>query len=54
MARIGMLLYIALMVAVIAGVDITYLEHEFWRRLLANICIVIFFAAIYFTFIRRD
>ena len=55
-AEIGrpvVVLYLALIVAVIVGVDVAFLRNRFWLRLAANIAIVLVFAAVYFMFLRR-
>ena len=44
-------LYVMAMVAVIVGVDIGFFRHRFWERLMANIGIVLVFAAFYFRFL---
>ena len=50
---IAVALYVAAMVAIIVGVDIAFFRHRFWERLLANIGIVLLFAAFYFRFFRH-
>ena len=47
------LLALALVVTVVA-VDVVLLRHRFWERLIANIGIVLVFAAFYFRFLKRD
>jgi hypothetical protein len=47
-------LYVAAMVAVIVGVDIAFFRNRFWERLMANIGIVLVFAAFYFRFLGRS
>jgi type IV secretory pathway VirB2 component (pilin) len=46
-------LYVAVMVAVIVGVDVAFFRNQFWGRLLVNIGIVLVFAAFYFRFFRQ-
>jgi uncharacterized membrane protein len=46
-------LYVIAMVAVIVAVDFAFFRHRFWERLLANIGIVLLFAAFYLRFLRR-
>lgn len=41
------------MVAVIVSVDVLFLRHQFWLRLVVNIAIVAAFLAIYYSFLRR-
>jgi hypothetical protein len=53
MARhVTIALYIMAMVAVIVGVDIAFFRNRFWERLMANVGIVMVFAAFYFRFFR--
>jgi len=47
------LLVLALVVIVVA-VDVLFFRHRFWERLIANIGIVLVFAAFYFRFLKRD
>ncbi len=43
-------LYVAAMVAVIVGVDVLFFKNQFWPRLIANVGIVLVFAAFYLRF----
>jgi hypothetical protein len=45
-------LYAVLMVAVIVGVDVAFFRGRLWERLMANIGIVLVFAAFYLRFLR--
>jgi hypothetical protein len=47
-------LYAVAMVAVVVGVDLLFFRHQFWERLVANIGIVLMFAAFYFRFLKRS
>jgi hypothetical protein len=47
-------LYVAMMVAVIVGVDVLLFRNHFWGRLLVNIGIVLVFAAFYLRFFRHS
>ena len=40
-------LYVVAMVVVIVGVDVLFLSHHLWARLLANVGIVLVFAGFY-------
>jgi hypothetical protein len=51
--RAPIVLYVLAMVAVVVGVDVLFLRHEFWLRLMANVGVVLLFAAFYFRFLRR-
>ena len=45
-------LYAVLMVAVIVGVDVAFFRGRLWERLMANIGIVLVFAAFHLRFLR--
>jgi hypothetical protein len=49
----GVVLYVLALVAVVVGVDISFLRHRFWERLIANVGIVLVFAACYLRFVKR-
>ena len=51
---LAIVLYVAVMIAVIVGVDVALFRHHFWARLLANVGIVLVFAAIYLRFRGRS
>jgi hypothetical protein len=38
------------LVAVVVGVDVLFFRHRFWERLMANVGIVLVFAAFYLRF----
>jgi len=38
-------LYVLALVAVVVGVDVLFFRHHFWERLIANVGIVLVFAA---------
>ena len=42
------------MIAVVVGVDLLFLRHRFWPRLVVNIAIVAVFAAAYLRWLRRS
>jgi uncharacterized membrane protein YfcA len=46
-------LYVLTLVAVVVGVDILFFRHHFWERLIANVGIVLVFAAFYLMFLKR-
>jgi hypothetical protein len=46
-------LYVVAMVVIIVGVDVLFLQHHFWPRLLVNIGIVVAFGLVYFLVINR-
>lgn len=49
----GVALYVVTLVAVVVGVDVLFFRHHFWPRLIANIGIVLVFAAFYLRFLKR-
>ena len=51
--QIAVVLYVLAMVAVVVGVDVLFLRHHFWPRLMVNIGIVLVFLAGYFAFLKR-
>jgi hypothetical protein len=51
--QITVVLYVAAMAAVIVGVDFAFFRNRFWERLMANLGIVLIFAAFYLRFLRR-
>jgi hypothetical protein len=51
--QVAVALYLGAMVAVIVGLDIAFFRNRFWERLIANIGIVLVFAAFYLRFLRR-
>ena len=46
-------LYVLAMVAIVVGVDVLFLRHQFWPRLITNVCIVAAFGAFYVGFLRH-
>ncbi len=53
-SRVTIALYVLAMIAVVVGVDVLFLRHDFWARLLVNIGIVLVFVLIYFRFLKRS
>jgi cytochrome c oxidase subunit IV len=45
-------LYVVLMAVVIIGVDFAFFRTRFWERLMANVGIVLVFAAFYLRFFK--
>jgi hypothetical protein len=45
--------YVVLMIALIIVVDVLFLRNRFWPRLLANVGIVLVFAAFYMRFFTQ-
>jgi hypothetical protein len=48
-----LLLYVLALIAVVVGVDVLFFRHQFWPRLIANVGIVLVFAAFYLRFLKR-
>jgi hypothetical protein len=49
----GVVFYVVALVAVVVSVDVLFFRHLFWERLLANVGIVLVFAAFYLRFLKR-
>jgi len=47
------LVLILAMVAVVVGVDVLFFRNFFWERLMANVGIVLIFAAFYLRFLKN-
>ncbi len=45
--------YVALLVIVVVGVDVLFFRNRFWERLLANVGIVLVFAAFALRVLRK-
>jgi hypothetical protein len=48
------MLYVVALIAVVVGVDLVFFRHRLLERLLANIGIVLVFAAFYLRFIKNQ
>jgi predicted cobalt transporter CbtA len=51
--NIYVVFYVAVMVAIIVGMDLLFFNNRFWLRLAANIGIVLVFAAFYLRFLKN-
>lgn len=49
---VGVVLYVFALVIVVVGVDVLFFKNRFWERLVANVAIVLVFAAFYWRFVR--
>jgi hypothetical protein len=49
----AVVLYVLALVVVVVGVDVLFLRHYFWKRLIVNVGIVLVFAAFYLWFLKR-
>jgi hypothetical protein len=45
-------LYVVVLIAVVVSVDVLFFRNRFWERLMANIGIVLVFAAFYLRFLK--
>jgi hypothetical protein len=50
---LAVVLYVLAMVGVVVGVDILFLRHHLWPRLIVNIGIVVVFGTVYLLFLKR-
>jgi uncharacterized membrane protein YozB (DUF420 family) len=51
--RAAIVLYVLALVAVVVGVDVLFLKHQFWERLTVNVGIVLVFGVVYLRFVKR-
>lgn len=51
--EMSVVLYIVMLIAVVVSVDVLFLKHLFWERLLVNIGIVVVFATFYLIFLKN-
>lgn len=51
--RAAVALYVLALVAVVVSVDVLFLRHQFWERLIVNVGIVLVFAAFGWRFLKR-
>lgn len=47
------IIYVLIAVAIIVFLDFKYFRYDFQKRLIANIIVVIIFAALYYLFLNR-
>jgi hypothetical protein len=52
--QVAVALYVVAMAAVIVGMDVAFFRNRFWERLIANIGVVLVFAAFYLRFLRHS
>jgi uncharacterized membrane protein YgdD (TMEM256/DUF423 family) len=45
--------FVLALVAVVVGVDVLFLRHHFWARLIVNVGIVLVFGVLYVRVLRR-
>jgi hypothetical protein len=51
--NMSVVLSVVVLIAVVVGVDLLFFRHRFWERLIANIGIVMVFAAFYLRFLKN-
>jgi type IV secretory pathway VirB2 component (pilin) len=51
--NMSVVLYVVVLIAVVVGVDLLFFRNRFWERLMANIGIVLVFAAFYLRFLNN-
>jgi len=51
--NMSVVLYIVVLIAVVVSVDLLFFRNLFWERLIANIGIVLVFAAFYLRFLKN-
>ena len=49
----GVVVYVLALITVVVGVDVLFLRHRFWERLMVNVGIVVVFAAFGLRFLKR-
>jgi hypothetical protein len=49
---VWLVIYAVVMIIVIAGIDVLFFRDRFWARLMANIGVVLLFAAFYLRFLK--
>jgi hypothetical protein len=52
--QVAVVLYVALMAAVVVGIDVLFFRNRVWERLTVNIGIVLVFAAFYLRFLKSQ
>jgi uncharacterized membrane protein YfcA len=52
--RAAVVLYVLALVGVVVGVDVLFLRHQLWERLIVNVGIVLVFVGFYFRFLKRS
>jgi hypothetical protein len=50
--QVLLIIYVVIMIVVIVGIDVLFFRDRFWERLMANIGVVLIFAAFYLRFLK--
>jgi hypothetical protein len=53
MGKVGVVLYVLALIGVVVGVDVLFLRHHFWARLIVNVGVVLVFGAFYWLVLKR-
>jgi hypothetical protein len=51
--QLAVVLYVLVMIVLVVGVDVLFLRHHFWPRLIINVGIVLVFGVFYVAFLKR-
>ncbi len=51
-SKILLAVFVVALIAVVVGVDLLFFRDRFWERLIANVGIVLVFAAFYLRFLK--
>ena len=51
--NVSVVIYVAVLIAVVVSVDLLFFKNRFWERLMVNIGIVLVFAAFYLRFLKN-
>lgn len=51
--NMSIVLYVVVLIAVLVGMDLLFFRNRFWERLMANVGIVLVFAAFYLRFLNN-
>jgi hypothetical protein len=49
----AIVLYVLALICTVVAVDILFLSHHFWERLLVNVAIVLVFGTVYVRLLKR-
>jgi protein-S-isoprenylcysteine O-methyltransferase Ste14 len=52
-SKMGAVLYVLAMVAVVVGLDVLFFRNHVWPRLMVNVGVVLVFAAFYVRFLKH-
>ncbi len=52
-SNLALVLYVAVLIAVVVAIDTMFLQHHFWVRLLVNVGIVLAFGVVYWKVLKN-